>query len=410
MQWRDFASWGLLATAYCVAFFQRVCLPVITTDLATDFGVYAQGIGVLASAYFWGYMLMQFPAGVLVDALGVRLVVMCSLATSTIGTLLFAESPYLSTAFIARIFISCGDALVFTALIKLVALRFRHAHFGFISGLSQLSGYFGGILAATPLALAVGWLGWRAVFLVLAGFLAVNFVMCTFVLPRNVAVVAKLSSIANVVRLAGQQLTHRQSWGCALTFTSHFATVTTVSGVWGIPMLMDAYGLARTQASFLLVVFMASSMVGSVVFGLAADRIKRLSRALTIVAAARLLSLLLLAPVIGTRFGELGPVICFSALGLITGGMTPLILKCVKSVYSTDQIGVGAAINTSSAGLVTAAVQPALGVLLESTWDGTVAGAAHVYSPIGYDFLIYVLAVISALGFLGPWLLGRKLG
>ncbi|MFG3757540.1 MFS transporter, partial [Klebsiella pneumoniae] len=81
----------------------------------------ADGLGVIASSYFIGYMLMQFPAGVLVDTFGVKKLVVWSLAASSVGTLLFAASTSVPFAFVSRFAIACGDALIFTALIKLVA-------------------------------------------------------------------------------------------------------------------------------------------------------------------------------------------------------------------------------------------------------------------------------------------------
>src|SRR6266481_8765033 len=69
----------------------------------------------------------------------------------------------------ARLIVACGDALVFTALLKLVALSFTDERFGVMSGISQVSGYVGGVLATTPLAAAVTGFGWRACFLFIAG-------------------------------------------------------------------------------------------------------------------------------------------------------------------------------------------------------------------------------------------------
>ncbi len=47
-------------------------------QLSASFSIDGAGLGMLASGYFYGYLAMQIPAGILVDTLGVRRV--CSAA------------------------------------------------------------------------------------------------------------------------------------------------------------------------------------------------------------------------------------------------------------------------------------------------------------------------------------------
>ncbi len=133
-----------------------------------DFGTDAAGVAMLASSYFWGYTLMQIPAGLLVDRYGVKRVVLASMAASSLGSAAFALAPNLLDVFIARLIVACGDALVFTAMLKLVAQSFSDQRFGIMSGISQVSGYVGGAMATTPLAAAVTGFGWRACFIFIA--------------------------------------------------------------------------------------------------------------------------------------------------------------------------------------------------------------------------------------------------
>gem|GEM_PF-1898539 len=60
-RWVIFCIMGL---AYMSAFFHRICPAVVAFDLQRAFGLSGGVIGLLASAYFYGYALIQFPAGV----------------------------------------------------------------------------------------------------------------------------------------------------------------------------------------------------------------------------------------------------------------------------------------------------------------------------------------------------------
>ncbi len=67
-----------MAIAYAIAFLQRVSPQSVSLSFMHDFGTDAAGVAMLASSYFWGYTLMQIPAGLLVDRYGVKRVVLGS--------------------------------------------------------------------------------------------------------------------------------------------------------------------------------------------------------------------------------------------------------------------------------------------------------------------------------------------
>ena len=141
---RAYVEWSLIAVAYAFAFFQRVSPQTIVDLLAADFRIGAAQIGIVASAYFYAYTAMQFPAGLLVDRVGVRRIMIASLGVSVAGSLIFASAPNIALLCTGRVLVALGDAVVFSCLIKFVAMRFDRNRFGFMSGLSQISGYLGG--------------------------------------------------------------------------------------------------------------------------------------------------------------------------------------------------------------------------------------------------------------------------
>jgi hypothetical protein len=77
---RAYLAWATVATAYAIAFLQRVSPQSVSLSFMQDFSTDAAGVAMLASSYFWGYTLMQIPAGLLVDRYGVKRVVLFSMA------------------------------------------------------------------------------------------------------------------------------------------------------------------------------------------------------------------------------------------------------------------------------------------------------------------------------------------
>jgi MFS family permease len=245
---RAYLAWATVAIAYAIAFLQRVSPQSVSLSFMADFSTDAAGVAMLASSYFWGYTLMQIPAGLLVDRYGVKRVVLFSMAASSLGSAAFALAPNMLDVFAARLIVACGDALVFTALLKLVALSFKDERFGIMSGISQVSGYVGGVMATTPLAAAVTGFGWRACFVFIACVGVANLAFASLALkPDPVARSAK--TLGGVLAASRQSLSQLANWGCAMSFASHFAVVTTLSGVWGIPMVAHFFNISASAAS-----------------------------------------------------------------------------------------------------------------------------------------------------------------
>ncbi len=63
---------GIMALAFAFVYFHRLCPAVVAVDLQKAFAASGGLMGILASAYFYPYALMQFPAGLLSDSIGPR--------------------------------------------------------------------------------------------------------------------------------------------------------------------------------------------------------------------------------------------------------------------------------------------------------------------------------------------------
>jgi predicted MFS family arabinose efflux permease len=409
---RAYLAWATVATAYAIAFLQRVSPQSVSLSFMQDFGTDAAGVAMLASSYFWGYTLMQIPAGLLVDRYGVKRVVLFSMAASSLGSAAFALAPNLMDVFAARLIIACGDALVFTALLKLVALSFTDERFGVMSGISQVSGYVGGVMATTPLAAAVTGFGWRACFVFIACVGVANLAFASLALkPDPVSRSAK--TLGGVLAASGKSLSQMANWGCAMTFASHFAVVTTLSGVWGIPMVAHFFNMSPSAASTPLLAFMVGNAIGSIGLGHAADRAAAaLDTALVRICLLRMILIAMLLPPFAHALGFLYVTVVFAALGLVAGGTVPLVLKCTKRLYTSDLIGVGASVNTTAAGILAGASQPIIGLAMVGV--SRLAGTDVGHGPgsvgdAGYGALIGILLLMSLPGIAGPLLMRSKL-
>jgi len=165
LRWRLF---GTLSLMYILVYFYRVSLAVVSSDVSRDLDLTPEQLGNLAGVLFYVYAVAQIPLGPLIDRIGPRLVISgCGLLT-TLGGLLFAQAGSLATAMAGRVLIGIGTAAVLMATFTIFSHWYTRQEFGRISGLMVAAGNLGNLAGTAPLAFAVGFLGWRSSFLVIA--------------------------------------------------------------------------------------------------------------------------------------------------------------------------------------------------------------------------------------------------
>jgi MFS family permease len=153
-----------------LSFFHRFAPAAIASDLQAAFQIHSAALGGLAATYFYVYTLMQIPTGILADTLGPRRIVAAGGVMAGVGSLLFGLADSFSLATIGRLLVGLGVSVTFIALLKLNAAWFNERHFGTLTGLTILLGNLGAVLAASPLAWALGYVSWRDMFVVVGLF------------------------------------------------------------------------------------------------------------------------------------------------------------------------------------------------------------------------------------------------
>src|SRR5215510_13850676 len=82
------AMWTIPALLFLVGFIHRAAPGVMARDLMQSFDVTSASIGSLAATYFYSYAALMIPAGLLLDAFGVRIVMAIGGAIMGAGALM----------------------------------------------------------------------------------------------------------------------------------------------------------------------------------------------------------------------------------------------------------------------------------------------------------------------------------
>jgi len=350
-RWLVFA---VLAVAYFSAFFHRVSPSVVALDIQEEFGISAQLVGVLASAYFYSYAFIQFPAGLLSDSLGPRATVSVFLVVGSLGSLLFGLAPDLSLAMLGRVLIGFGAGMVFAPTMKVLSQWFRTIEFARVNSLFLAVGGIGALSAAEPLAFLQGWIGWRNSFeLIGLGTILLAFVVWSVV--RNRPQDLGWPSLAEIDPVYGKTLpspkaislwegarrviTERYFWPVAVWSLASMGCYFAFGGLWAGPYLVHVYGMSRTEAGRILNMFALGIVVGSPLMAYMSDRLFRSRKKVLLLAAAGLVAVT--AVLIAFPAGLPRPSLyvlffCFSAFALAPGVIS---ITATKELFPVEITG-----------------------------------------------------------------------
>lgn len=168
----DFRRWAvvtLLCAAFVIAYFDRQNLSIALTSSAfkSYFVLDDNGRGLLNSAFFWTYALLQIPAGWVVDRYGVKKPFAISFALWSLVAASTAWCSSFGQLFGVRLLLGAGEAVNTPAGMRWIRLNFRQRQHGFVMGLYQASAKVGPALGAPLIAWLLRDYGWRAMFIVL---------------------------------------------------------------------------------------------------------------------------------------------------------------------------------------------------------------------------------------------------
>jgi sugar phosphate permease len=275
----------LIFLSYILVFFHRLCPAVIALDLQEAFGVGGTLLGVLGSAYFTPYALMQLPAGLLADSWGPRRTVPTFFLVAAAGSVLMGLAPNLGVAILGRILVGAGVATVFACNFKIIAEWFPPKQFAVMGGMFMLMGGVGALSAGAPLAWASDLMGWRTTLLAVAG-LTLIMAALDYAFIRDQPAGRDLSPAAGRKGYDGKPtiglregmkmvLSSRRFWPISLWAFLAVGTGFALGGLWGGPYLMQVHGLTKAQAGGVLSTFAIALIVGSPVMGWLSNRVGR---------------------------------------------------------------------------------------------------------------------------------------
>jgi len=384
--------WGWGAALYLVGFFLRVTPAVMTAELMQTFDISATALGNLSAFYFYSYVAMQIPTGILADIWGPRRLLTTGAFIAGTGILMFAVAPSILWAYLGRFLIGGSVAVAFVGTLKLAGEWFPTRYFSTVSGVALFCGILGAVFAGTPLRLSVIAFGWRNTMLFSA---VVTFVICAgiWLMVRDhpaekgykgfydIAVSTGKNPRKQILSGIVEVLRYPNTWllfvipgglvGCVLTF----------GGLWGVPYLSTQHGLPTTQAAGLNSAMLVAWAVGGPIFGGISDRIGR-RKPLYILGCMLAVfgwAIILFMPSLPLPLLVLSLLIAGFASGCI-------IISFVFAKESVPPHLAGTVNGVINMGMMLGPtlLQPVVGWMLDRSWNGDLVDGIRIYNITAY--------------------------
>jgi MFS family permease len=328
-----------LGGIYIVSQFLRNSVGVIAPNLASELGLSASEIGLLASVFFFSFAAAQIPLGVALDRYGPRNCMLVCAAIAILGTLMFALAVSPVWLIAARVLMGLGSSCYLMAPLALYAKRYPPDRFATLVGLQIGLGTLGTLLATAPFAFAVELIGWRMSFVAIAVFVLVAAVLVAVVVreqPDDRP--GTRETLPDSLRGTLEATRVPSFWPVFAMQCAGYSSFVIVVGLWGGPYLTHIYGFSLTERGNMLFVAVMAQVVGSFLWG-TSDRLFGSYKIPVLTAQLLTAGAMGLAAWIGV-FPPLILFFWFIAIGFSTAVLSVLIAHG-KSLFPPQIVGRG---------------------------------------------------------------------
>lgn len=170
--------------AVAINYIDRANLGVAVPMIQKEYGIDPALMGLILSAFFWSYVLMQLPGGWLIDKFGSRLTYTVATLIMSVATLATAFAGGVASLIACRMVLGIGEAFCYPVNAKVTSLWFRRSERGFATGVWASGSRVGSAMTLPLVAFIIANFGWREAFLV-TGAIGLVWMVLWYVLYRD---------------------------------------------------------------------------------------------------------------------------------------------------------------------------------------------------------------------------------
>ena len=374
----------VLLVSICITYYGENFLKAATSALSpvliNELGINKGTMGLLISAFFIIYGIMQIPAGMFTDVYGPRKTILGFTALTLVGVFLFWISFRFEMLIVAQIIMGIGCSVFYINAVSLITHWFpierKATAIGILSaasGLGNFTSYMGFPLANTMFG------GWRNLYIVVALILLVNYGMNFFILKNGPnGNVIEHKSNKNLLKSFGDVLKDGRIYPFIIGYL--LLSFGWVLNSWMSLFLMETKGLTYVEAGFITSVGTIAGIPGCIAMGAISDRLRKRKLPLMI------FSILYTIVVASFIFAPTGlPVALYTALSFsinFCASMWVLFFSMVPEVLPSGKASIGLGLVNGLGTIGYSIIMPFYGSLVDMTGGYSASNTVIIISSL----------------------------
>lgn len=387
-----FIAWLLASFFLLYQFLLQTSPSVMVPQLATSFDTNSFGVSLLSSSFFYTYIVLQIPMGLLIDRVNIRPAVTISLILLALMTLGFALSHSYLMAEIFRILMGLVAGASLVSAFYIAGKWFPAYFFAILAGLTEFIAVYGNAAGQIILAHSVTVFGWRSTMVACAIFGLVLAGLCfAFIKEQKENPYQQKHKVA-IWESLKIILGNKQAWLFGIVSGFMFAILSGFGGLWCIPFLQNTYHLDLRIASTISAMIFFGAGTSAPILALISNKIGR--RVLPMQCGA-VVGLIVSSIIVFTNHLSVPSLLALMFLLGAAGGTYVLPFALMKDV--TDSKVQGAAmgfINMLSILIGAPLMQPLIGAVLHFISHDGVATMHDYRIALSVIPLTMILAIV----------------
>jgi MFS family permease len=377
-------------------FILRLWPGLMMQQIMEQFSIDARHFGLIAAFYYYGYASMQIPVALLLDKYGARYILFIFAVLCGVATLLFTYSNNWYLACVSRFLVGAGSAVGFLSISKVVSEWFPDTQYSKMIGFSFSVGLMGAVYGGKPVSVLIETYYWKNVALTLA-LIAIIIGCGSFVILRQGRTLK-----TNKPNNPAFNRVHFKAILSSLTLWllafANFLMVGALEGfsdVWGIPYLMTAYSITKSNAAQLISFVFLGMLFGGPILALFSKKwgnytvITLCGFGMAIAFCALLLSKNYHWWYLASLLFSIGVMCCYQVIVFAAGA------QLAKSHYLGITIAFLNCINMLGGSFF----HTAIGKIVDISWTGSYSGEGiKQYNLASYQLALMLIPVCATIG------------
>lgn len=390
---------------YAYEFFIRVAPSSLNLEMMHYYSMSDSDLGHFKAAFYFGYVCMQIPAGLLIDRFGPRRLLFLGMLICSLSTFAVAFFQQIHWLVLARIFAGMASSFAYLCPLVLIHHWLPHRFFGYAAGMVQLIGNLAAMLGTVPVLALFQHYGMQGVFITTGVIGICGSAIMLLVKPQG-PIGKDHHTLANIPQQL--KVIHR---------TPNTYVLATLGLISWIPMAIIAenYGndyfqalwqLDATSAQSFIMTIWIGNCIGGPLMGWGSQKINRRFTPMILsfgISAACLLGCTFMSGISGiTNF-----ILC---LGIgICSGVQVVTFATLSDRHAPSTMGTASGVQNmavAASGLLTLTMPTILAFLRQSS-----ASSHQLFQGLSHHHLTYILGLligIMLLGILIAALLGKE--